>query len=105
MRVTANSTGSSATARMIVVMLSIGAPMTNDRMKFVDAPRRTNDGAITEEQHEQNGCGSANRTKASGFTKRTASGSSGSTAATRRYITIAPATPAASNAACIGVRT
>ena len=61
MRVTANGAGKSASASTIVVTFSIGAPTTNESRKLVEAPRRTNDGAITDEQHEQNGCGSANK--------------------------------------------
>ena len=59
-RVTANGAGRSANASTIVVTFSIGAPTTNESRKFVEAPRRANDGAITDEQQEQNGCGSAN---------------------------------------------
>src|SRR5262249_12946472 len=59
MRVIAKRAGRSASARVMVVTFSIGAPMTNDSKKLVDAPRRSKDGAITDEQHEQSGCGSA----------------------------------------------
>src|SRR5262245_66151481 len=59
-RVTANGAGRSANARTMVVTFSIGAPTTNESTKFVEAPRPANDGAITDEQHEQNGCGRAN---------------------------------------------
>ena len=45
--------GSIAKARMIVVTFSIGAPITNATTNCVDAPRRTNDGASVDEQHEQ----------------------------------------------------
>src|SRR5438034_7381841 len=60
MRAIANGAGSRATARTIVVTFNIGAPTTNESRKFVEAPWRANDGAITDEQQEQNGCGSAN---------------------------------------------
>ena len=52
--------GRRANASSIVVTFSIGAPMMNDSRKVVEAPRRTNDGAITDEQQEQKGCGKAN---------------------------------------------
>ena len=60
MRVTAKSAGSIATASATVVTFNIGEPTTNASTNWVDAPPRTSDGAIIEEQQEQNGCGSAN---------------------------------------------
>ena len=60
MRVIANGAGRSVSARSIVVTFSIGAPTMNESRNVVDAPPRTNEGAMTDEQHEQNGCGSAN---------------------------------------------
>src|SRR6187402_3749970 len=59
-RVAAKGSGRSTSARAIVVMFNIGAPRMNESRNVVDAPRRTSDGAMTDEQHEQNGWGSAN---------------------------------------------
>src|SRR5262245_55498084 len=58
-RVIANCNGSRVNARTNVVILSIGAPTTNDRVKFVEAPCHAKDGTITAAHQEQNGCGIA----------------------------------------------
>src|SRR5688500_8708958 len=59
-RVIANGAGRSVSARRMVGTLSISAPMINASRHAVEAPQRTNEGAMTDEQKEQNGCGSAN---------------------------------------------